>query len=225
MDRNDKTIIFTQTKKDCDDLSEALYSEGLRNACIHGDKSQRDRDKVMELFKTGRVNTLIATDVASRGLDVKDIKLVVNFDFPKQIEDYIHRVGRTGRAGATGKALSFLDKYEDKRIAKELVDVLKQNDQEISEELLDLADYRGGSGGFRSSGNSRGGGSNGGSRFTGSGSGNGGGYSNNRPSNGGDRGGDRGFERGGDRSTYSAQGPRPAQSSGGQSNLQPSSSG
>lgn len=79
----------------------------------------------MDLFKTGRINTLIATDVASRGLDVKDIKIVVNFDFPKQIEDYVHRVGRTGRAGATGKAISFLDKYEDKRIARELVDVLK----------------------------------------------------------------------------------------------------
>lgn len=83
MQRFDKTIIFTQTKKDCDDLSEALSAENIRNACIHGDKSQRDRDKVMELFKTGRINTLIATDVASRGLDVKDIKMVINFDFPK----------------------------------------------------------------------------------------------------------------------------------------------
>lgn len=81
----------------------------------------------MDLFKTGRVNTLIATDVASRGLDVKDIKLVINYDFPKQIEDYVHRVGRTGRAGALGKAISFLDAYEDKKISKELVEVLKQN--------------------------------------------------------------------------------------------------
>lgn len=105
-----------------------MQSENFRNACIHGDKSQRDRDKVMDFFKSGRINTLIATDVASRGLDVKDIKLVVNFDFPKQIEDYVHRVGRTGRAGAVGKAISFLDKYEDKRISKELVDVLRQND-------------------------------------------------------------------------------------------------
>jgi len=82
MERTEKTIIFTQTKKDCDELSEALSTENIRNACIHGDKSQRERDKVMDQFKSGRINTLIATDVASRGLDVKDIKLVVNFDFP-----------------------------------------------------------------------------------------------------------------------------------------------
>ncbi|KAL4456175.1 hypothetical protein ABPG74_014136 [Tetrahymena malaccensis] len=140
MTRSDKTIIFTQTKKDCDDLSQALYNDKIRNACIHGDKSQRERDKVMDLFKTGRVNTLIATDVASRGLDVKDIKLVINYDFPKQIEDYVHRVGRTGRAGAQGRAISFLDQYEDKKISKELVDVLKQNDQEITQELLELSE-------------------------------------------------------------------------------------
>ncbi|EAR96415.2 DEAD/DEAH-box helicase (macronuclear) [Tetrahymena thermophila SB210] len=145
MTRSDKTIIFTQTKKDCDDLSKALQTDNIRNICIHGDKSQRDRDKVMDLFKTGRVNTLIATDVASRGLDVKDIKLVINYDFPKQIEDYVHRVGRTGRAGAQGKAISFLDQYEDKKISKELVDVLKQNNQEISQDLLELseANYKG----------------------------------------------------------------------------------
>lgn len=83
MTRQDKTIIFTQTKKECDDLSNALFNDKIRNASIHGDKSQRERDKVMELFKTGRVNTLIATDVASRGLDVKDIKLVINYEFPK----------------------------------------------------------------------------------------------------------------------------------------------
>lgn len=159
LDRNDKTIIFTQTKRDCDDLSEALTSEGIRNNCIHGDKTQHDRDKAMEMFKNGRFTTLIATDVASRGLDVKDIKLVVNFDFPKQIEDYVHRVGRTGRAGAVGKALSFMDRNEDKRIAKELVDLLKQGKQEISEDLLDLADYRGGNygnkGGASRGGNNR----------------------------------------------------------------------
>ncbi|EGR32100.1 hypothetical protein IMG5_097140 [Ichthyophthirius multifiliis] len=96
----------------------------------------------MELFKLGRINTLIATDVASRGLDVKDIKIVINYDFPKNIEDYVHRVGRTGRAGAQGKAISFLDPIDDKRISKELVDVLKQNNQFISQELLEMSDSK-----------------------------------------------------------------------------------
>lgn len=71
------------TKRDCEDLEEALREVGIRSVCLHGDKSQRERDHAMDLFKKGKVNNLIATDVASRGLDVKDIKIVVNFDLPK----------------------------------------------------------------------------------------------------------------------------------------------
>ena len=94
-----KALIFCSTKKMCDQLGRAV---GGLAAVIHGDKDQRERDWVMNSFKSGKSPVLIATDVAARGLDVKECNLVINFDFPGQIEDYVHRIGRTGRAGAKG---------------------------------------------------------------------------------------------------------------------------
>jgi len=75
---------------------------------IHGDKVQIHRDKALAQFKTGKIKILVATDVASRGLDIPDVELVINYDFPKQIEDYIHRIGRTGRAGKSGLTVAYL---------------------------------------------------------------------------------------------------------------------
>jgi len=80
----------------------------------------------MESFREGRIKCLIATDVASRGLDVKDISYVINYDMPKSIEDYVHRIGRTGRAGALGTAITLFAPDEDARLAKELIEVLKE---------------------------------------------------------------------------------------------------
>lgn len=93
----------------------------------------------MERFRTGKVRMLIATDVASRGLDVKDITHVINFDFPKQIEDYIHRIGRTGRAGKKGVSISFLLEDEDQRIASDLIDVLEEASQKVPDIVYDIA--------------------------------------------------------------------------------------
>merc|ERR1719440_2475145 len=115
-----KILIFAQTKTQGDDLTREMRTDGWPALCIHGDKKQEEREWVLKEFKEGRNPILIATDVASRGLDVKDIKYVINYDFPNQIEDYIHRVGRTGRAGAIGSSYSFFtsDKF---RLAKDLI--------------------------------------------------------------------------------------------------------
>merc|ERR1711967_208364 len=105
---------------------------------IRGDKKQEEHDWVLKEFKEGKSPILVATDVAARGLDVKDIKYVINYDFPGSIEDYIHRVGRTGRAGATGSSYTFFtsDKFKH---AKDLVKVLNEANQPVPAELEKLA--------------------------------------------------------------------------------------
>merc|ERR1712125_225708 len=141
-----KILIFAQTKRDGDDLTREMRTDGWPALCIHGDKKQEEREWVLKEFKEGKSPILIATDVASRGLDVKDIKYVINYDFPGQIEDYVHRVGRTGRAGATGSSYTFFTKDKFKR-ARELIDVLKEANQPVPSELERLADDAGGGGG------------------------------------------------------------------------------
>ncbi len=103
-----KVLIFGKTKMGVDRLSRTLYQKGLRTESIHGDKNQRGREKALNLFKTDRVNILVATDVAARGLDIPDVTHVINYDLPQTYEDYIHRIGRTGRANKKGQALTFV---------------------------------------------------------------------------------------------------------------------
>lgn len=102
-----KVLVFAQKKVDAERVSEALWQAGLRSTAIHGDKTQRARDAALEGFKRNRFRILVATDVAARGLDVDDITHVINFDMPLDPETYMHRIGRTGRAGRTGHAESF----------------------------------------------------------------------------------------------------------------------
>ncbi len=102
-----KAIIFSATKKDADQLAFELYSQGHAAAALHGDMSQGARNKTITNMRRGKVRLLVATDVAARGLDVTGISHVINYDLPKFAEDYVHRIGRTGRAGATGIAISF----------------------------------------------------------------------------------------------------------------------
>jgi len=104
---NQKVLVFTTTKRGADSLCRELQYQQLSAEAIHGDKEQRQRDRTLNDFRTGRTNILIATDVAQRGLDIKDVAFVVNYDVPKTLEDYIHRIGRTARAGAKGTALTF----------------------------------------------------------------------------------------------------------------------
>jgi len=144
-----RVLIFCGTKKMCDDLTRNLRQDGYPARSIHGDKSQQERDWVLAEFKNGASPIMVATDVASRGIDVKDIKLVVNYDFPSQIEDYVHRVGRTGRAGAKGKAVTFFT-TEDAKKASGLISILRESHQEVPPELQRLGGYVGGGGGGHS---------------------------------------------------------------------------
>jgi len=141
-----KILIFAQTKRDGDTLTREMRTDGWPALCIHGDKKQEERDWVLKEFKEGKQPILVATDVASRGLDVKDIKYVINYDFPTSIEDYVHRVGRTGRAGATGSSYTFFtqDKF---RHAPDLIKVLKEANQPVPAELEKLVEGGGGGGG------------------------------------------------------------------------------
>ncbi|MGC9119892.1 MAG: DEAD/DEAH box helicase, partial [Sulfurihydrogenibium sp.] len=110
----EKTIIFTQTKLEADELAEKLKEEGFNVSAIHGDFSQKKRETVLHNFRTGKLKILVATDVAARGLDIKGVELVINYGLPRDAESYIHRIGRTGRAGKEGTAISIATPSEDK---------------------------------------------------------------------------------------------------------------
>ncbi|MGZ8137316.1 MAG: DEAD/DEAH box helicase [Methylococcaceae bacterium] len=107
-----QVLIFVRTKHGADRLEKQLIDDGIRTAALHGDKTQGARNKALEQFKNGKVTALVATDIAARGLDIDDLPHVVNFDLPHVPEDYVHRVGRTGRAGASGEALSLVSSEE-----------------------------------------------------------------------------------------------------------------
>jgi len=104
-----KVIIFGRTKRGVEKLSEQLYRRGFEVAALHGNKNQNQRQRALDGFKNNRVNILLATDVAARGLDIADVTHVINFDLPDTYEDYVHRIGRTGRANKKGIALSLID--------------------------------------------------------------------------------------------------------------------
>ncbi|HTH43607.1 MAG TPA: DEAD/DEAH box helicase [Oxalicibacterium sp.] len=116
-----QVIVFSNTKIGASRLARQLVSEGVKASAIHGDKSQAERMQALEQFKNGAVEVLVATDVAARGLDIAELPCVINFDLPYNAEDYVHRIGRTGRAGASGDAISL---YSDKD-ARLLVDIEK----------------------------------------------------------------------------------------------------
>jgi ATP-dependent RNA helicase RhlE len=107
-----RVIVFTRTKRSADRVAETLDTGGFRVSALHGNKSQPARQKALEQFRSGRARVLVATDIAARGIDVTGISHVINFDLPAQPEDYVHRIGRTARAGASGVAISFCDAAE-----------------------------------------------------------------------------------------------------------------
>ena len=107
-----RVIVFTRTKRSADRVAENLDTGGIRVSALHGNKSQPARQKALEQFRSGRARVLVATDIAARGIDVTGISHVINFDLPAQPEDYVHRIGRTARAGASGVAISFCDAAE-----------------------------------------------------------------------------------------------------------------
>ncbi len=105
----DKVLVFGRTKHGMNKLSEALEERGFKTAAIHGNKSQSQRQRALDSFKANRIQILLATDVASRGIDIDNVSHVINYELPETYEDYIHRIGRTGRANKTGIALTFIE--------------------------------------------------------------------------------------------------------------------
>lgn len=108
-----QVLIFTRTKQDADELAKEMKKDGVKTESIHGDKSQGARERTLEQFKNGEIRALVATDVAARGLDIQDLNYVINYQLPYIAEDYIHRIGRTGRAGKQGLAISLLSIGEE----------------------------------------------------------------------------------------------------------------
>jgi superfamily II DNA/RNA helicase len=134
-----QAFVFVNSKLGCARLARSLEREGLNTTALHGDKSQDERLKALDAFKSGAVDLLVCTDVAARGLDIKDVPAVFNFDIPFNAEDYVHRIGRTGRAGASGLAVSFVSA----RDARLMGDLEKLLGKKLELEALELeADKR-----------------------------------------------------------------------------------
>ena len=134
-----QAFIFVNSKLGCARLARSLEREGLKTTALHGDKSQDERLKALEAFKQGEVDLLVCTDVAARGLDIKDVPAVFNFDVPFNAEDYVHRIGRTGRAGASGLAVTLVSP-SDTRLVSDIEKLIKKK---LDIEALDLGDDRG----------------------------------------------------------------------------------
>ncbi|XP_035982518.1 probable ATP-dependent RNA helicase DDX43 isoform X2 [Fundulus heteroclitus] len=139
MKPQDKVLVFVGKKIVADDLTSDLCLQGIAVQCLHGDREQSVREEALSDFKESRVRILVATDLASRGLDVHDITHVFNYDFPRNIEEYVHRVGRTGRAGRSGAAITLLTR-DNWRMAPELISILERAGQDVPEELVLMAE-------------------------------------------------------------------------------------
>eukprot|EP00915_Cephaloidophora_sp_WS-2016_P011752 GHVH01017159.1.p1 GENE.GHVH01017159.1~~GHVH01017159.1.p1 ORF type:complete len:588 (-),score=68.52 GHVH01017159.1:1197-2960(-) len=166
------TIVFVDTKRRCDNIANFLTDGNVGCVAIHGDKSQHEREHALGLFRSGAASVMVATDVASRGLDINNVAHVVNVDIPSNIDDYVHRIGRTGRAGNKGIASSMLNE-KNSGVVRELIKTLTEAKQEVPKFLVEMIS-RGGAG-RRDGGGRGGGGYSGGPRYGGGGRGGGGG--------------------------------------------------
>jgi ATP-dependent RNA helicase DBP3 len=138
--KDDKVLIFALYKKEATRIERMLVGKGYNVAAIHGDLSQQQRTSALENFKKGRSNLLLATDVAARGLDIPNVKTVINLTFPLTVEDYVHRIGRTGRAGQYGTAHTLFTENE-KHLSGALINVLKGANQPVPDELLKFGSH------------------------------------------------------------------------------------
>ena len=133
-----QALVFVNSKLGCARLARSLERDGLKATAMHGDKSQDERLKALDAFKRGEVDVMVATDVAARGLDIADLPIVFNFDVPFNPEDYVHRIGRTGRAGASGLAVTLVAR-EDQRLVADIERLIKKK---IDIEPFELEDER-----------------------------------------------------------------------------------
>jgi len=151
------TLIFVATRRDADRIENILYSEGVDAMSIHGDRTQKEREHALKMFKSGRCPVLVATDVASRGLDIPNVMWVINYDLPNDIDAYVHRIGRTGRAGNDGNSVSFVNE-SNRAILRDLLDLLREVNQPIESWFVNLVNSAMGGGGRRGGGDRGGGG-------------------------------------------------------------------
>merc|ERR1719369_1897655 len=172
-----RTLVFVETKRGADSLDEFLHREGFPVTSIHGDRTQREREEALRRFKCGQTPIIVATAVAARGLDIPNVKHVINFDLPGDVEEYVHRIGRTGRMGNLGLATSFFND-KNRNLVKDLIELIVESNQELPSWLESMGyqaqqyqaqkraqkgRYNGGGGNFggrdyRQMGNNRGGG-------------------------------------------------------------------
>ncbi|XP_063830580.1 ATP-dependent RNA helicase vasa [Ostrinia nubilalis] len=140
-----RVLVFVETKRNADFIAAMLSERQLLTSSIHGDRMQREREEALHNFKSGRHFILVATAVAARGLDIKNVDIVVNYDLPKSIDEYVHRIGRTGRVGNRGKAVSFFDSDQDNALAADLAKILRQAEQDVPDFLqtTGTATYKG----------------------------------------------------------------------------------
>lgn len=150
------TLIFVETKRMADSLCDFLLNQNFPATSIHGDRGQRERERALELFRTGKYPIMVATAVAARGLDIPNVTHVVNYDLPTDIDDYVHRIGRTGRAGNTGISTAFFNRG-NRGVVRDLIELLKEANQEVPSFLETIARESGFGGGGRGGGRSGGG--------------------------------------------------------------------
>ena len=136
-------LVFAENKRDVDEVHEYLLLKGVLAVSVHGDKSQEERNESIKAFKDGKQDVLVATDVAAKGLDFPEIKHVINFDMPKDVETYVHRIGRTGRAGKTGIATTFINKSVPDNLLLDLKHLLVEASQRVPPALLAIDDPAG----------------------------------------------------------------------------------
>ena len=139
-DKTLRTLIFCDTKKAVNELHSTLTQNNFKVACIHGNKKQSERELVLKQFADNQVPILIATDVAARGLDINDIKHVINYDYPNSSEDYVHRIGRTARSDKTGIAYTFFTQNNMGQSGK-LISILEEANQEVPTMLKFYASF------------------------------------------------------------------------------------
>ncbi|XP_042637375.1 probable ATP-dependent RNA helicase DDX4 [Orycteropus afer afer] len=136
---DERTMVFVETKKKADFIATFLCQEKISTTSIHGDREQREREQALGDFRCGKCPVLVATSVAARGLDIENVQHVINFDLPSAIDEYVHRIGRTGRCGNTGRAVSFFDPESDSHIAQPLVKILSDAQQDVPAWLEEIA--------------------------------------------------------------------------------------
>lgn len=135
-----RNLVFVETKRAADFLASILSQSGFPTTSIHGDRFQQQREEALRDFRSGRCSILIATAVAARGLDIEDVKQVVNYDLPQEVDEYVHRIGRTGRIGNQGRAVSFFSRGKDEKLARSLVKILADANQVVPDWLEDVAE-------------------------------------------------------------------------------------